>query len=78
MVHIVLDYQRGDLDKALSDVQALIAEGHAMPEAYNTLGELFTHSTRHQDLGRARAALLQALDEAMRAYGKTVWFDDTP
>ncbi len=62
LVQIVLDYNRGELDRAFADVQRLIDEGHRMPEAYNTLGELLTHSSRHEDVRRARSAFLQALD----------------
>ena len=62
LVEAVLSYSRGNMDDALARVEQLIAEGHEMPEVYNTHGELLTHSTRHRDPARARASFLRALE----------------
>ncbi len=44
-----LDYERGDPDGAVASLERLLRDAPDIPDAYNMLGELQTHFSRHEN-----------------------------
>jgi tetratricopeptide (TPR) repeat protein len=57
-----LDYERGNPDPAIATIERLLRDEPDIPDAYNLLGELQTHSSRYVNLPAAIRNFETALD----------------